>query len=93
MSLGWYYGVEGITDAIQLPPNIVQVNLQRSVNEVSGEYRDFALKFEKLVVVSFGTTFFHSQEGIEALSQVLISHSEIGFVVSMKPSYPGFELL
>jgi glutamate/tyrosine decarboxylase-like PLP-dependent enzyme len=51
------------------------------------------MKFKKLVVVSFGTTFFHSQEEIEALSQVLISHSEIGFVVSMKPSYPGFELL
>ena len=66
-SIGWGYGVEGLTDVIQWPSNLVQVQLNSVVSDIDFVYEEFMSKFDRIIVVSFGTTFTHSEQDFNNL--------------------------
>lgn len=85
-----YYGVEGLATPIALAPNnkwvypLVRKNETKKEEKISPEIQQFMSKFDKIFVVSFGTTYVPTQEQLENIFHYIATNKDYGFIVGVK---------
>jgi len=87
-----YIGCEGVTQMIPSPPNVKQVYpllRKKAAAPIAGqhiteEYERFLAKHEKVIVVSFGTTFSPYNETLAAIFNVMRERNDYGYILGLK---------